>query len=349
MKKKVSIEDAVGQPLAHDITEIRPGEYKGPAFKKGHIVRPEDLDHLRRLGKANLFILETSDDELHEDEAVEILARALCGDNVGWNEQPSEGKLKLVALTDGLLKVNADALIDFNMLGEVMCATRHTNTVVKKGQEVGGTRAIPLTIAREIVENAAEIARKAGGVLSVRELRPHKVGVAITGNEVFYGVIQDKFEPIIRKKVAALGSDVIEVAFVPDETARIAETIQGMISRGAEVIVTTGGMSVDPDDVTRMGIRQAGANDLYYGSPVLPGAMFLVAYIGSVPVVGVPACGLYFEATVFDLVFPRVLAGDIITRRDIAALGHGGLCLNCKSCRYPDCSFGKVGEWTNRV
>ena len=208
MRKKVKLQEAVGLPLAHDITEIRPGEFKGVAFKRGHVVQEKDLDHLRRLGKLNLYILSVEDDEYHEDEAVEILAKALCGNNVGWQGEPSEGKLKLVALADGLFKVDVRALMQFNMAGEVMCATRHTNTVVKKGQEVAGTRAIPLIIKKHVVERAADAAKKAGGVLTVKELRPQKVGVVITGNEVFHGVIKDRFEPIIRKKAADLGSEV---------------------------------------------------------------------------------------------------------------------------------------------
>ena len=349
MQRRVRIEEAVGLPLAHDITEIRKGEFKGPAFKKGHIVRQEDLDYLRRLGKTYLFVLHLAEDELHEDEAVVILADALCGENVGWRGQPSEGKLKLIALTDGLFKVDVPALLAFNMLGEVMCATRHGNIIVSQGQEVAGTRAIPLLIKREVVEKAAGIAGRMSGILRVTPLRPYKVGVVITGNEVYEGLIQDRFEPIIREKVAALGSEVMEVVFTPDDAANISGIITTLVRNGAQVIVTTGGMSVDPDDVTRIGIREAGAEDIIYGSPVLPGAMFLVAYLKDIPIVGVPACGLFFKATVFDLVFPRILAGERITRADIAALGYGGLCLNCESCRFPDCAFGKAGEWTPQL
>ncbi len=347
MRKKVTLEEAVGLPLAHDITEIRPGEFKGPAFKRGYVVQEKDLDHLRRLGKMNLYILSIEDDEYHEDEAVEVLAKALCGENVGWDGEPHEGKLRLKARTDGLLKVDVRALMRFNMAAEVMCATRHTNTVVKKGRDVAGTRAIPLVIKKEIVDQAAEIARKVGGIVRVVELKSKKVGVAITGNEVFHGIIQDRFEPIIRKKTVALGSEVLEVRFAPDDINLIAGAIKGMIENGAEVIVTTGGMSVDPDDVTRMGIREAGAEEILYGCPVLPGAMFLVSRIGKVPIIGVPACGLHYEATVFDLMFARVLAGEKIRREDLAALGHGALCLRCETCRFPDCPFGATGTWVD--
>ena len=205
MKKEVPIAECVGLTLAHDITEIRPGEYKGPAFRKGHKVRPEDIDHLRRIGKSHLYVLEPDPDELHEDDAVAVLAHSLCGENVGWDGEPNEGKLKLIALEKGLLKINTSALFAFNMVDDVMCATRHTNTVVQKGQEVAGTRAIPLLISQSNVDKAARAAREAGGVISVKCLERRKVGVVITGNEVYNGLIQDKFEPVIRKKVDALG------------------------------------------------------------------------------------------------------------------------------------------------
>ncbi len=348
MTKSVPIEEAVGLPLAHDITEVRPGEFKGPAFRKGYILRREDLDHLRRLGKEHLFVLDLGEDDLHEDQAVAIMAPALCGPNAQPEGEPREGKLKIFAQTDGLLKINVEALLEFNLLTEVMCATRHTDTVVKRGQELGGTRAIPLIVKRALVEEAARIAREAGGIIAVRELVHRRVGVVITGNEVYHGIIQDRFEPIIRHKVADLGSEVIEVRFAPDDTDIIADAITSLIRNGAEVIVTTGGMSVDPDDVTRAGIAKAGADAIHYGAPVLPGAMFLCAYIGAIPVVGVPACGLHYKATVFDLFLPRVLAGEIITRREIAAMGHGGLCLGCPECRFPDCSFGK-GGWVSSL
>ena len=339
--KRVRVEDAAGLPLAHDVTEIRPGEFKGPAFRKGHIVRREDMDHLRRLGKAHLYVLDMGKDELHENDAAKILSNALCGDNVGSLGEPVEGKIKLVALAHGLLRIDVRALLAFNMLGEVMCATRHEYTVVGNGQEVAGTRAIPLVIQRDVVDRAAGIASAAGGIISVKKLMRRRVGLVITGNEVYHGLIEDRFEPIVRRKVGEYGSDVVSAIIVPDETQRISVAIQDMLTEGVDVIITTGGMSVDPDDVTRVGIAQAGATSILYGSPVLPGAMLAIARIGDVPVVGVPACALHCPATVFDLLLPRVLVGETITRSAIAALGHGGLCLDCQECRFPDCAFGK--------
>lgn len=342
MKQIVTLEEAIGFPLAHDITEIRQGEFKGAAFRKGHILKPLDLDHLRKLGKNHLYVLKTEDDEMHEDEAAETLAKALCGNGVGWQDLPTEGKITLKATRDGLFKVDVDALMQFNMQGDVMCATRHTNTMVKTGETVAATRAIPLVVARDKVRNATEAALLSPtGVLRVIPIQQPRVSVLITGNEVFYGIIKDKFESIITKKVRELGGEILEVVFLPDDDDMISEAAVLQLEKGADLLITTGGMSVDPDDRTRHAMQKAGIQDIVYGTPVLPGAMFMVAYLGKIPVLGIPACGMYASRTILDLVYPRVLAGEKITRKEIAELGHGGLCLNCKSCTYPVCPFGK--------
>lgn len=345
----VPVADAVGMVLAHDITEIRPGQFKGRAFKKGHVIRSEDVCRLQRLGKENLFILQMAEDEMHEDEAALVMAEALRGPGVEVAGEPKEGKISLVAGRDGLLKVNKEALLAFNMLGDVMCATLHGNTPVRKGQVVAGTRAIPLVLKRKTVEEAAAIAEGAGGVLEVREVRRPRAGIVITGNEVYFGRIKDAFAPVIKNKIEGFGGEVVGLHYAPDDESFIEKKLRELLHAGADLLVTTGGMSVDPDDVTRFAIRSLGAQDAAYGSPVLPGAMVLVAYVkwgenGSsrtVPVIGVPACGMYASTTVFDLVLPRVLAGEKVGRRQLAELGHGGLCLKCQQCRYPACPFGK--------
>lgn len=342
MIQVVEIENAVGYPLAHDITEIVPGEFKGPAFLKGHILRGNDLDHLRRLGKNHLYILKPEKDEMHEDEAAVELANALCGGGVAWSGAPREGKIALKATRDGILKVDVEALMQFNLQGEVMCATRHTNTLVKRGDKVAATRAIPLVVARRIVERAVQAAdQSAAGVLRVTPLAKARAGVMITGDEVYSGRIQDRFEPIIRRKVAEMGGEIIDLVFLPDDDERIANAATAMVANGANLIISTGGMSVDPDDRSRHALKRAGAVDMVYGSPVLPGAMFMVAYLGMVPVLGIPACGMYAARTVLDLILPRVLAGEKISRSEIASLGHGGLCLKCETCSFPACAFGK--------
>jgi molybdenum cofactor synthesis domain-containing protein len=341
--KAIPVTRAVGTVLAHDITEIRPGEFKGRAFKKGHRIREEDVCHLLRLGKEHLYVLQVSEDELHENDAAFALANALMGEGVAIQGEPREGKINLVADRDGLLTIDRDALLAFNMLGEVMAATLHTHTLVNKGQIVAGTRAVPLVVKKRIVDAAVAIGERAGKIIRVRHVGRPKVGVVITGNEVYSGKIKDAFAPVITKKVKEFGGKLIGVYYAPDNKTFITDRLRELLNAGAELLITTGGMSVDPDDVTRFAIRELGATDITYGSAVLPGAMFLIAYLGAVPILGIPACGMYAKTTIFDLILPRVLAGDRIGRRDVAALGHGGLCLKCDVCQYPVCPFGKLG------
>ena len=339
--KAIPLDEAVGKVLAHDITEIRPGQFKGAAFKKGHIVREEDLNHLRRLGKEHLFVLQIARGEVHEDEAALRLARALAGPGVGFDEQPSEGKIALKSSQRGLLKVNVEALTEFNLVPDVTCSSRHDNVLVESGEIVAATRAIPLVIHERFLNRAVQIAEEAEGVFSVKKLTQADAGLIITGNEVYYGRIDDKFAPLIRKKLRSYGCILKETIFAPDDKDIIVQGIQQFVEKGLGLILVAGGMSVDPDDVSRMAIAEAGATDVVYGTPVLPGAMFLYGRLGDVPVLGLPACVIYHNATVFDIVLPRVLADERLTRRDLAALAHGGLCLNCEQCSYPVCPFGK--------
>jgi len=341
MTKTVPVDQAVGMVLPHDITEIRKGEFKGRAFKKGHIIRAEDIEHLKRLGKEQIYVLELAPDDIHENEAAELLAGALGGPGTRCTGEPVEGKLNLVADRTGLLQVDVPLLHRFNMLGEVMCATLHTNTLVHEEEQVAATRLIPLVAKRRMVDQATAIAASNGGIIRVLPLRAARAGLVITGNEVFHGRIKDAFEPVLRKKLTEIGSQVTTVRFAPDEVTAIAAAIRACLDDGADLIVTSGGMSVDPDDVTRQGIAAAGATEMIYGTPVLPGAMFMVARLGTVPVLGLPACGMFHRITVFDLILPRILAGETIGREDLAAMGHGGLCRQCKTCVYPICGFGK--------
>ncbi|MEJ2730783.1 MAG: molybdopterin-binding protein [Deltaproteobacteria bacterium] len=341
MLKKIELKDAVGTKLAHDMTEIRPGEFKGAAFHRGHMVCNEDLCRLQKMGKNHLYVIDLDEDQIHEDQAAAILADALAGDGIIWKDEPREGKIKLLAEKNGLFAVDTAALAAFNMVDEVMCATLHNHTIVKKGELVAATRAIPLIMKRAPIERAATIARQNGAVLAVRTMRKAKVGLVITGDEVYNGLIEDRFAPVLSQKVRALGSEVAGVAFVPDDAEMIRTAIRSHLDEGCDLLMLSGGMSVDPDDVTRLGIRSAGAGEMHYGAAVLPGAMFLVAYLGDVPLLGVPACGLYHRTTVLDLVLPRILAGEKIGRAELAFLGHGGLCKDCEQCTYPHCPFGK--------
>ena len=340
-KTIIPVDQAVGMVLPHDITEIVKDSFKGRAFKKGHIVRAEDVEHLRRLGKEHIYVLELGPDDIHENEAAQLMAEALAGSGTEYAEEIVEGKASIKAAIDGLLKVNREALYQFNLLGEVMCATLQTKTPVRAGEHVAATRLIPLVGERRIIEQAVAIAENGAPVVQVLPLRQVRAGLVITGSEVFYGRIQDRFEQVLRDKLAAMCCTVAYVGFAPDDIALIVAEIQKALAAGAELIVTSGGMSVDPDDVTRMAIKEAGAEETVYGTPVLPGAMFLIGRIGQVPIIGVPACGMFHSITVLDLVLPRILTGESIGREELAAMGHGGLCRNCKDCRYPVCNFGK--------
>jgi molybdenum cofactor synthesis domain-containing protein len=341
MLKTIKLEDAVGTSLAHDITEIRPGDFKGPAFRRGHTVCQEDICHLQKLGKNHLYLVHMEEGEIHEDQAASILAKSIAGENVQWADKPREGKIGLHAAIDGLLVIDIASLTAFNMVEEVMCATLHNHTLVRKGDRVAATRAIPLVMQRAPVERAAAIASQNGGGVSVRALRNAKVGLVITGNEVYHGLIEDRFAPVLTEKIGALGSKVMGIEFAPDDEESIRKAIAGHLDSGCDLLLLSGGMSVDPDDVTRKGIRRAGATEIHYGAAALPGAMFLVAYIGGVPLLGVPACGLHHRITVLDLVLPRILAGEHVGKNELAFFGHGGLCKDCPECSYPHCPFGK--------
>lgn len=338
--KKIKVEKAAGTVLAHDITRILPGKFKGVAFKKGHVVREEDIPELIRLGKRHLFVLHLSASQLHEDEAALRIAAAVSGPGLRWTE-PSEGKSSMVSLTDGLLKIDVPALLKVNRLGDVILSTLKNNFPCRRNQVVAATRIIPLTIRVRKIERLERIAGAASPMLTVRPFRRLKVGAVVTGTEIHDGLIPDEFDRHVGEKIREFGSRVVKKILAPDHPARIAAAIEELRGRGCELIVTTGGLSVDPDDVTRQGVLQAGARMVAYGSPVLPGAMFLYALLDGTPILGLPACVYYHASTIFDLMLPRVLAGDPITRAEIAAMGHGGLCLNCEQCRFPVCPFGK--------
>ncbi len=341
MRKSIAVEDAIGMVLPHDITEIIKDEKKGVAFKKGHIIQPQDVEYLRRLGKDHIYVLSLDASEIHENEAAIILSKALAGQGVFCSGIPEEGKIVLKAGKNGLLRINKESLLRFNMLGEVMCATLQDNTPVNEGETVAATRLIPLVTSRALIADAELIAKSGPPIVEVLTLRKAKIGLVITGNEVFYGRIKDRFEEVLREKAYALGSKILSVQFAPDDKEIIAEQIKKCVSLGADLIVTSGGMSVDPDDLTREGILLAGTSDAVYGSPVLPGAMFLSGNINGLPILGLPACGMFHKITVLDLVLPRILCGEKIGRRELAEMGHGGLCRNCPVCRYPICNFGK--------
>lgn len=337
--KIVPIQDAVDLVLEHDITEIVPGGFKGPAFKRGHVIQAEDVERLRNLGKENIAVLDLAPGMVHEDDAALRLASAVAGTGVVISE-PSEGKVNLVAARDGLLKIDVARLHQINAIEDVMLATCHTNRAVSRGQTVAGTRVIPLIVADSSLREVEVLCPSHRPLVSVIPLKRKKVGIVTTGSEVYHDRIDDRFGPVVMDKVVSLGSRVLRQILVPDDIAMTVEAIQALIDEGAELVLVTGGMSVDPDDVTPASIQAVGAEVVAYGAPVLPGAMFMLAYLGNVPIVGLPGCVMYHKTSIFDLVLPRLLAGERLRRVDLISLGHGGLCLGCQPCRYPECGFG---------
>ncbi|WP_088226710.1 molybdopterin-binding protein [Desulfosporosinus sp. FKB] len=339
--EKIKVQDAVGAVLIHDMTEIIPGVVKGPRFRKGHVIQKEDIPVLLGMGKEHIYVWDQTPGLIHENEAAERLARSVRGPGLDLDE-PKEGKINITAACDGLLYASEDGILALNTLEDVVLATIHNYQPVKKGDKIAGTRVVPLMIDEKVILEAERIAQTfPNPILEVRPLKTFKVGIVTTGSEVFHGRIKDKFGPVLRGKIEHWGSIALEQTFASDDISMIQSAIQDQLRQGAEMILVSGGMSVDPDDVTPTAIKEMGAELITYGAPVLPGAMFLLAYLGDVPIMGLPGCVMYSKTTVFDLVAPRILTGERLTRLDIVKLGHGGLCLECPTCTYPRCSFGK--------
>ncbi|WP_081859170.1 FmdE family protein [Desulfohalovibrio reitneri] len=341
--RAVPVEEAVGRHVAHDMTQIEPGVSKGPAFTRGQAVMPGDVCRLQQMGRQRVYLLDEDEnkDWVHEDEAARLFAGALAPDgSVEPAGPPREGKVTLNASHDGLLAVDEEALEAFNLAPRVMAATRPHAALVEKGEAVAATRAIPLHLSRS--ETEAALATLAGAEpVRVLPLRKARAGLLITGTEVFQGLIEDRFEPILTRKLEEFGGEVVKSLIRPDDREAIASGLRELLDAGCDLVITTAGLSVDPDDVTRQALLDAGAEDLLHGMPVLPGAMTLTGRIGQTDLIGVPACALYFAVTSLDLLLPRILAGLRLSRRDLARLGAGGMCAECEVCRFPHCPFGK--------
>ena len=348
--KLINTVDAEGMVLCHDITQIIIGVTKDAVFRKGHIVTKEDIPVLLSVGKDTLYVWENDENMLHENDAAEIL-REMCQGEHMCRSEVKEGKIELTAECDGLLKVHAEGLRAVNGFGEMMIATRHGNFEVHKGDKLAGTRIIPLVIEKEKMEKAREKCMEATGGRPILELKPFahkKAGIVTVGNEVFYGRIQDTFTPVVEEKLSVYDTEVIAHETFEDNDTKVTDSILGMIMQGADMVICTGGMSVDPDDKTPLAIKNTGARVVSYGAPVLPGAMFMIAYYEvkgqdsrTVAIMGLPGCVMYAKRTIFDLVLPRVMADDEVTKEDLAALGEGGLCRGCDICTFPNCGFGK--------
>ena len=337
--KAIPVEEAIGMVLGHDVTRIVPGDCKGPAFKKGHLIRACDVPAFLDIGKQHVYVEVLGPGRLHEDEAALRLARAAAGPGLTLTT-PSEGRVNLLAEYNGLLKIDVAALHRINSIEEIAVATVHSDHQIAAGRAVAGMRVIPLTIVEEKVAEVEAICRQAAPLIQIKAFQSLSVGMVTTGSEVYNGRIEDQFGPVVRRKFAALGCRITRQILVSDEIAMTVDAIVRLIGEGADMIVVTGGMSVDPDDRTPAAIRAAGGQQVIYGAPVFPGAMFMLAYIGEIPVLGLPGCVMYHRTSIFDLIVPRLVAGEKITRSHITALGHGGYCAGCSECRYPLCGFG---------
>lgn len=337
--REIKTMDAIGHVLCHDITRIVRGVTKGVAFAKGHVVTAEDIPALLALGKEHLFVWENKPGMLHENEAADILYKMCAGQNM-TPTPVKEGKIEVIAQADGVFTVDVERLMAVNEIGEIMIATRHSHSPVKKGDRLAGTRVIPLVISEEKMRYAEKVAGNTP-ILSLHPYEMKKVGIVTTGSEVLSGLIQDTFTPVLREKIAEYGGVEIGHVLTGDDTERTEEAIREFEKQGAQLILCSGGMSVDADDRTPLAIKNATERVISYGAPVLPGAMFMLAYTkNGVPVLGLPGCVMYAGRTVFDIILPRIMANLPVTKAEIAALGHGGLCLNCNVCIYPNCAFG---------
>lgn len=333
-------EDAVGQILCHDITQIIKDKKKDAVFRKGHMIRKEDIPILLSVGKDHIYIWENNEDMLHENEAAQILCD-ICKNEYMRASDVKEGKIELIAECDGVLKIDREKLTKINSLGEMMIASRHGDFPVKTGDKIAGTRVIPLMIEKKKMERARE---EAGSIpiFAILPYQKRKAGIVTTGNEIYHGRIPDTFTPVIEEKLSEYDVEIIGQEYSDDDSEHISGCIQNLLDRGSDMIICTGGMSVDPDDRTPAAIRNVASAVVTYGAPVLPGAMFLLAYCDKdIPIMGLPGCVMYAKRTIFDLVLPRIITGEILVKEDFEILGEGGLCLSCPVCMFPNCGFGK--------
>lgn len=338
--KQIKIEDAIGCILSHDVTKIVPGEFKGRLFKKGHVIKKEDIPKLLNIGKEHIYVWEPKEGEVHENDAAVRIKNLVLGEKCYISDEIKEGKIDFFSAKQGVLKVNKNLLLKLNMLGEIIVSTMHNNTPVKVGEKIGSTRVIPLIINEEKIIEAEKLIKEK--IISVKEIKPKKAVLITTGNEIYKGRIKDAFLPVMKEKLEYYGGEIVKQIILPDDKEMISSNILKAIEEEkADMIICTGGMSVDPDDVTPSAIKYCNGEIVTYGAPVLPGAMFLLAYYKNTPILGVPSCVMYSKRTIFDLVLPRVLADEKLSFEDIASYGNGGMCLSCGVCTFPHCSFGK--------
>ena len=338
--KKVRAQDAVGMALCHDVTGIRK-DFKGPVFRRGHVIRPEDVDTLLDLGKQHVFIWEDNAGEIHEEDAALRLSK-LATVEQGSFTGPSEGKMVLSAQIPGLFRVNIPLLERINSIGDITIATLPDHYPVEVGAKLASMRIVPLVTQESQIETAERLCMESETpLLELVPYRPTKVGIIITGSEVYTGRIQDLFQPVIRAKVAPFGAQVLGCTFCDDDLAMLEGAIAHYLEQGAQLIVMTGGMSVDPDDLTPTAIRNAGAQVISHGVPSQPGNMLMVSYLGDTAIVGVPGAAARLATTTFDVILPQLMTGRKLTKADLVRLGDGGFCQSCERCQWPNCTFGR--------
>jgi len=338
--RKIPVYEAIGETLCHDMTAILESGFKGVKFKRGHVITQADIPELLNIGKTQIFVWEPGKDELHEDDAAQALTEAICGENLTYNG-PSEGKFQISSAIDGVFLVNSEALRQINSVDDYTVATRRGYSPVSAGERLAGSRIVPLVTDRKNVSKAVRIARENYPVLSVAPYKVKKVGAIITGSEIYNGRIKDAFQPILREKLMKYGTDLSIVTVCDDDIGMIKDIINEYVLDGMELILLTGGMSVDPDDLTPTAIREFGAELVTQGVPMQPGNMLTIAYMGGCAFVGVPGASMHSPVTSLDVFLPRIMAGIEIAKADIAGMGEGGFCMGCGNCSYPVCYFGQ--------
>ena len=338
--EKIKVEEAIGMKLCHDITKVVPGEFKGRLFARGHVIRPEDVEELKNIGKEYIYIWEEEEGQVHEDEAAIRISDAMAGLNTVL-DAPKEGKVLVTSGKKGLFKINSKLLRQINSIEQVTVPTIPNNYRVEKGQKLAAVRVIPLIIQEDKIKEVEALCSANEPVFEVKEYEKLKVGFIITGNEVYHGRVEDKFVPVLQRKMNYFNAEIIGRIFCPDNLKEIETAIRQHKEDGAELIVLTGGMSVDPDDLTPGAIKNTATELVTYGVPAQPGNMFMMAYSDDIPVIGVPGAAIYYKTTILDIVLPRIFAGETLTKEDFIGLGEGGLCITCEICTYPRCYFGR--------
>jgi len=336
--KRIPVEQAVGMTLCHDITKMADG-FKGAAFKRGHVIRKEDIEELLNIGRKSVFIWEENAGEIHEEDCALRMAAMAPVEGAHYTA-PAEGKVLLLADMRGMLRVDAELLEKINSIGDITISTLPDHYPVEAGARLASMRIVPLVTKEEQIYLAEKLC-EGKKLLDLRPYQHRKIGVIITGSEVYSGRIKDKFEPVVRRKMEQYPAEILGVTICDDDLGMIVEAAKSYLNMGADFLIFTGGMSVDPDDLTPTAIRSLGAEMISHGVPAQPGNMTLVAYLGDAAILGVPGAAISLPTTIFDVLLPQIFAGDRLTKRDLINLADGGLCQMCEVCHYPNCTFGR--------